>query len=251
MKNIQKFGLMALPAALAFALSSCGESNTGSRGPAAGADTPSSSEDAPAAEAASAPPAGELVDIELEFPKPLFQGTPVPVKLDNLEAPGEPRVSFKAPAGVTNLAADKIVQSTDMAPIFGSIDLTTDGNKDGADGNYVELGPGQQSVTIDLGAPAEIWAVTVWHFHKSAAAYLDVVVQISEDADFTDPVTVFNNDDDNSSGLGLGEDPAYIETNHGRIIEANGAKGQFVRLYSNGNTANPMNHYVEVEVWGK
>jgi len=28
-------------------------------------------------------------------------------------------------------------------------------------------------------------------------------------------------------------------------------KGRYVRLYSNGNTTNKMNHYIEVEVFGK
>jgi hypothetical protein len=27
-------------------------------------------------------------------------------------------------------------------------------------------------------------------------------------------------------------------------------KGRYVRLYSNGNTSNDLNHYVEVEVYG-
>lgn len=248
LNQIKKPGLVALPAVFALAVAGCGGGGDAQSEEQAGEVEVA---DSSAGQATAAAAGGGLVDIEVEFPKPLFQGTPVPVKLGNLEAPGEPRLSFKAPAGVTNLAAGKAVESTDPAPIFGSIDLITDGNKDGADGNYVELGPGQQNITVDLGAPAEIWAVNVWHFHKSAAAYLDVVVQISEDAAFTNPVTIFNNDDDNSAGMGIGEDPAYIETNHGRIIDAEGAKGQFVRLYSQGNTANPMNHYVEVEVWGK
>ena len=244
LKNISKLGLVAVPAALTLGLASCGGGGEASGEGGEGA------EDGAAAE--SAAPAADLAEVELEFPKPLFQGTPVPLgDIPNLEPAGDPKLTFKAPAGVTNLAAGKAVQSTDMAPIFGSIDLITNGDKDGADGAYVELAPGPQNVTIDLGASHEIWAVNVWHFHKASAVYFDVVVQISEDAEFTNPVTVFNNDDDNSSGLGVGEDPTYVETNHGRIIETNGAKGQFVRLYSKGNTANEMNHYVEVEVWGK
>jgi hypothetical protein len=31
----------------------------------------------------------------------------------------------------------------------------------------------------------------------------------------------------------------------------NAVAGRYVRLYSNGNTANTANHYIEVEVWGK
>jgi hypothetical protein len=30
-----------------------------------------------------------------------------------------------------------------------------------------------------------------------------------------------------------------------------GVQGRYVRLYSRGNTANDLNHYVEVEIYGK
>jgi hypothetical protein len=82
--------------------------------------------------------------------------------------------------------------------------------------------------------------------------YHDVVVQVANDPGFVENVTIFfNNDHDNSLGLGTGGDPHYIETNKGRLIDAKGITGQFVRLYSNGNTDNKMNHYIEVEVHGK
>jgi hypothetical protein len=77
-------------------------------------------------------------------------------------------------------------------------------------------------------------------------------VQISNDAAFKVGVeTVYNNDHDNSSGFGVGKDLAWVETNHGRIIDIDGKKAQYVRFWSNGNTANEMNHYVEIEVYGK
>ena len=101
---------------------------------------------------------------------------------------------------------------------------------------------------IDLEKEFDIHAIIVWHFHKAACAYYDVVVQVSNDPEFKESVTVYNNDHDNSAGLGAGADLAYIETNHGRIIDAKGTKGRYVRLYSNGNTANDLNHYIEVEV---
>jgi hypothetical protein len=64
--------------------------------------------------------------------------------------------------------------------------------------------------------------------------------------------TIFNNDADNSDGLGAGKDPAYIETNQGRLMPVKEpVQGRYVRLYSNGNTSNPSNHYIEVEVYGK
>ncbi|MGY8689571.1 MAG: hypothetical protein ACKVHP_17785 [Verrucomicrobiales bacterium] len=64
-------------------------------------------------------------------------------------------------------------------------------------------------------------------------------------------MTVYNADHDNSSGLGKGTDKAYVETNKGRVIDGKGTKGRYVRLYSNGNTSNEMNHYIELEVYGK
>jgi hypothetical protein len=117
----------------------------------------------------------------------------------------------------------------------------------------VELAPGLQWVQIDLAKSHELHAVLLWHFHKNARAYLDVVVQISDDPTFrTGVTTIYNNDHDASSGLGLGRgnDKCWVETNHGRIIDISGKKARYVRLYSRGNTANEMNHYVEVEVFG-
>ncbi|MFQ6035998.1 MAG: hypothetical protein ACE5NM_09165, partial [Sedimentisphaerales bacterium] len=128
----------------------------------------------------------------------------------------------------------------------------TDGDKEAADGSYVELGPFLQHVTIELGAEHEIYAIVIWHYHKQARVYFDVVVQVAGDPDFTANVkTVFNNDIDNSAGLGVGKDKHYVETNEGKLIDAKGVRGRYVRLYSNGNTTNDLNHYIEVEVYGK
>ena len=78
-----------------------------------------------------------------------------------------------------------------------------------------------------------------------------MIVQISNDAAFkTGVTTVFNNDHDNSSKTTAGKDKEYIEVAEGRLIDPKGAKGRYVRLYSNGNTTNDLSHYVEVEVFG-
>jgi hypothetical protein len=197
--------------------------------------------------------AQDLEPIPIELPKPMFEGTPQNVAVPNLEKPlGRPRDPFLAPAGVTNVALHKPVTSSDMEPIIGDLEQVTDGDKKGAEGYFVELGPGVQYVTIDLGAPYDIYAILFWHFHKTARVYLDVVVQVADDADFTKNVrTLFNNDDDNSSGLGKGSDMNYVETSEGKLVDAKGSRAQFVRLYSNGNNANDLNHYVEVEVFGR
>ena len=195
----------------------------------------------------------KLEPIPFELPKPMFEGTPQNLSVPNLQKPlGRARDPFLAPAGVTNVARDKVVTSSDMEPIIGDLEQATDGDKKGAEGSFVELGPDLQYLTVDLGAPHEIYAILFWHFHKTARAYMDVVVQVADDADFTKNVrTLFNNDHDNTSGLGAGTDMNYVETSEGKLVDAKGAKAQFVRLYSNGSNANDLNHYVEVEVFGR
>ena len=197
--------------------------------------------------------AADEVPLKIDLPRPLFVGTPRPLKLANLEKPRTGRrPEIMVPAGTVNLSQDKPVTASDSLPVIGELELITDGDKAGSDGTYVEFGPGVQWVQIDLETRAKIAAIVVWHFHSQARAYHDVIVQVSDDPEFKKDVkTIFNNDDNNSAGMGAGSDPAYIETYEGRLIEANGATGRYVRLYSNGNTSDELNHYVEVEVYGQ
>jgi hypothetical protein len=110
----------------------------------------------------------------------------------------------------------------------------------------------QNCSTIDLKALHTLYAILVWHFHKQPVVYNDVVVQVAEDPDFVSNVrTLFNNDIDNTAGLGVGKEMSYIETAEGKLIDAKGVRGRYVRLYSRGNNANELNHYIEVEVYGK
>jgi hypothetical protein len=116
----------------------------------------------------------------------------------------------------------------------------------------VELGPELQWVQIDLEQSREIFVIALWHYHSQARAYHDVIVQVSDDPEFGSGVkTIFNNDHDNSSGLGKGGDKAYIETHEGKIIEVKGVKGQYVRFYSQGNSTDTMNHYIEAQIFGR
>lgn len=197
-------------------------------------------------------PAGK-VKLELELPKPMFVGTPQNLKSPNLEpARKGPRPPVFIPEGCTNVALGKEVTSSDDFPIIGDLEQLTDGDKEGTDGSYFELAPGRQWVQLDLEDTYEIHAIAVWHYHSQARVYRDVVIQTAADPDFImDVQTVFNNDHDNSSGLGVGRDKEYIETFEGRIVSVDGVKARYVRLYSNGNTSNEMNHYIEVEVYGK
>ncbi len=194
-----------------------------------------------------------MVPLKLVLPPPLLVGTPLPVSRPNLEPPRQgKRPDMMVPAGTVNLALHKEVTSSDPEPVVGDLSLITDGEKAADEGNYVELGPGKQWVQIDLGQTSSIYAIAVWHYHSQARLYFDVVVQVSDDPDFIQGVkTVFNNDPVNRSGLGIGKDLLYIETYEGKLIDAKGVKGRYVRLYSRGNSSTEMNHYIEVEVYGK
>ena len=191
-------------------------------------------------------------ELKLKLPKPMFIGTPTNIKSPNLEpVTGKPRPPFYVPKGTTLLSLKKPISASDDQPVIGDLDMIDDGEKSGGDGYFVELGPGTQWVQVDLGASHPLYAVLAWHYHSQARVYHDVVVQVSDDPKFkTGVVTVYNNDHDNSSKLGAGKDKEYIEVAEGRLFDPKGAKGRYVRFYSNGNTTNDLNHYVEVEVYG-
>jgi hypothetical protein len=192
-----------------------------------------------------------MMDLVTSIPPAAISGTPVPIKLTNLEPLQQTTPSLKVPEGTTNLALGKPVTSSDDWPLIGDLEYITEGDKETGEGYYVELMPGPQWVQIDLEESATIHAVWVWHFHGQQRAYHDVVVQISEDPGFNSGVTtVYNNDFDNSSGLGIGKDLPYIETNYGKLIPVKAVEGRYVRLHSNGNTSTDTNHYIEVEVFG-
>ncbi len=235
----------SLASAAVLTLSSCGKSD--SKAPAAATGAP-----------AAAAPAGDLEEIKPEFPKAMFVGTPIPPgDVPNLEEPvGEDKVAktFMAPKGTTNVAKGKKVTSSDPNPVIPGPDalkLLTDGDADSSDGCFVELMPDPQWVQIDLEAKYDISKLIVWHFHKQGVIVKDFVVQVSDDPEFkTGVTTLYNADHDDTLKLGAGADKAYVETNHGRMVDGKGSKGRYVRLYSNGSTMDDFNRYIEVSVYG-
>lgn len=210
----------------------------------------------PAAAPSAAPAATtKLVPLGISLPSPMFKCTPRPLpNVPNLEVRERwwhKRPPFLVPPGTVNMAIGKPVTSSDPEPIIGELCLINDGDKDGQDGCYVELGPGKQWVQIDLGTETSVYAIVLWHYHQQITVYHDVVVQISKDPDFIDVVTVFNNDHDNTSGFGIGPDKAYLDTYLGKLIDCKGFSGRYVRLWSNENCDNESNQYIEVEVHGR
>ncbi len=196
---------------------------------------------------------GDMEPIKIELPEPFFGGTPIDYWGPNLEEEDfKDRPAYLAPKGTTVVSKGKKVTSSCKDPLLGDLKQLTDGDKDYAKGSLVELESGVQWVQIDLEQECDIYAVLVWHFHEGKRVYFDVVAKIGNDPEFKDAKVIYNNDFDNSAGLGVGKDKEYIENNKGRLIKTpDGVKGRYVRLYTNGNTANEMNHYVEIEVFGK
>ena len=209
-----------------------------------------------------------LVPLGLSFPTPTFNGTPLPLSwyrgVPNLEDRSRwrpKRGPFLVPPGTTNIALGQFVASNDPQPIIGELAQITDGQKEGCDGYFVELWAGWNRnrkpvptwVQIDLQNESSIYAVLIWRGWGTNIT-LDMVVQLSNDPDFAEGVvTVFNNDHDNSSGLGLGHDKAYVESYQGKLIDCKGFTARYVRLYSRGShrSGETDNQYVEVEVHGR
>ncbi|MEK7794439.1 MAG: hypothetical protein AAB353_07910, partial [Candidatus Hydrogenedentota bacterium] len=163
----------------------------------------------------------------------------------------KPRPPFMAPAGTTNVAKGKTVTASG-GPEFGKLELLVDGDKGYKKDSLIGLPAGHQWVQIDLGATHELYALLLWHFHEGERVYFDVAVQVSDDPKFEKGVTVvWNNDHDNSAGLGKGDKQEYIESYKGKLIDMGGAKGRYVRLYSKGNTTDETNEYVEAEIYGR
>jgi hypothetical protein len=203
------------------------------------------------ASASSSAPSGSGFALTTEIPPELIEGTPQPIKVPNLEQAPKSAPVLLVPEGTSLLSAGKPVTGSDDFPIIGELSYITDGDKEAGEGYFVELMDGLQWVQIDLGAPADLSAIWLWHYHSQARAYHDVMVQVSNDAEFKSGVTtLFNNDYDNSAEMGKGSDKPYVETRFGKLIDVKGKEAQYVRLYSAGNTANDMNHYIEVEVYG-
>lgn len=195
----------------------------------------------------------ELAPLPLQLPQPTLKGTP-----DDLPTgPGieplsdKPRPQFMAPEGVKNVAAGKKVILSDKNPISGKPELVTDGQKEAFDDQVVEMHKNSQYAQVDLGEPCTIYAIVTWHDHRWLQVFHDVIIQVADDADFTQNVrTIFNNDMDNSSGRGIGKDREYFETQEGKLIDAKGVKARYIRSYTKGSTLSAFNVHQELEVYG-
>ena len=198
----------------------------------------------------------DKVAIKFELPPPHSSGTPKEIKSDNLEkdlGPGKLRAPIMVePEYAKKLTTEDTKVTTSEEAVTGENDYVVDGDKTADATCMLQLPGGLQWVQLDLGAEHVISALCVWHDQGDERVYKDVIMQISNDEKFaTGVTTVFNNDHDNSAKLGKGSDKEYRERNDGRPVDAKLTKGRYVRVYSSGSTSEPVNNYIEIEVFGK
>jgi hypothetical protein len=196
----------------------------------------------------------QLVPLTLKLPAPAFIGTPsdLPVGSTVEKPTGKPRPPLMVPPDVTNVALGKTVTCSSSNITAADLKKLTDGDKESRESSVVLLRKGPQWVQVDLGAQQEIFAIVFWHNHDAPKVYHGIAVEISDDPEFKNDVhVVFNNDQANLDGLGVGSNREYFETNEGKLIDVNGVKGRYVRLYSDGSTESKLNEYLEVEVYGR
>jgi len=205
------------------------------------------------AQDAAKPNDGELVPLVLKLPAPVFSGTPkaAPAGIVVEPTPDKP-VPLMVPKDVKNVAPGKRISCSDKNISRADLEKITDGIKEADGDDIVQLSKGLQWIQFDLGSPQQLYAIAVWHAFDQSKICRDVVVQVANDQDFTDNVrTLYNNDSQNSAGLGAGTNRQYFETFRGKTIDAKGETARYVRLYSNGSTDNKLNEYTEVEIYGR
>lgn len=189
--------------------------------------------------------------LALNLPAHTLKGTPEDLPAGpNIDPPSDKAPPpLQVPKGVTNVAAGKPVSSS-VAPFVGKLNQITDGKKEAFDDDAIEMKKGVQWVQVDLGQSFAIHAVAMWHDHRYVQAIHDVILQVSDDPGFKEGVTtLFNNDVDNSAGLGVGTDREYFEMEFGRAVAAKGVKARYVRGYSRGSSLSALNCWQEIEVY--
>ncbi len=193
----------------------------------------------------------EDMPLKLKFPAHTLKGTPEDLPAGpNIEPPPDKAPPpIQVPKGVVNVAAGKPVTSS-VKPFTGELTQVTDGKKEAFDDDAVEMKKGSQWVQVDLGESCSIHAIVMWHDHRYVQIIHDVIMQVSDDPEFkTGVTTLFNNDTDNSSGLGVGTDREYFEIHFGKVVPVKGGKARYVRGYSKGGSLTALNCWQEIEVY--
>lgn len=117
--------------------------------------------------------------------------------------------------------------------------------------NFADIGGGAKAITVDLGQNYMVDGLRIWRYYADPRQYKSVVYQVADNPSFTNAKTVFNNDTANSAGQGAGADFEFSEKSYGHGVYFAPVEGRYVRLWTNGSSANTSNHYVEAQIFGK
>ena len=199
---------------------------------------------------------------------------------ERYDPPPSENPKFDLPLGSRNLAIGRSVTTNFPEPLFGRLEMITDGSKgvatypDGriryvdADNCYVEFSPSVPGVTgrdvhglgpryiqFDLQESVVIDAVWIWPGYRDHGydVVRKLVVEISDDPNFkADTKTVFNCDTDNSMGFGVGQDRPFATSRYGKVIQISQIAGRFARIWCNGSVMSPWEtRLVEIEIYGR
>ncbi|QNK54901.1 fibronectin type III domain-containing protein [Paenibacillus sp. PAMC21692] len=170
--------------------------------------------------------------------------------------------TLKTAAGV-NVAMNKTVAASTSDLFGGSLGVVTDGqsaNSSGYAGIRTTTGP--QYYQIDLGAAYALGRLRIVNdWGSSASVYRtnkDVIVLLSNDPTFATGVTVvYNNDANNSVGLGAGTDPEFQEPPGGVgtwFDLGTPVNARYARVWGNGhvrvdNSSHAVNTPIEFEAY--
>lgn len=143
------------------------------------------------------------------------------------------------------------------------LSTVTDGNRSASEYALIATESTAKYIQLNLGEPHSITKVNILNDYNPEAPRTgkDLIVQLSNDPTFaTGVTTIYNNDADNSAGLGAGTDAEYAEPPTGAgltVTLGSPAAAQYVRYWANGHTRtqtnayNAMNTPVEVEVYAQ
>lgn len=170
---------------------------------------------------------------------------------------GDPWDPTNPSIGAIQYGAAPSLLSTGLTPTYNSSSVLYEGSPskltDGSTTDYVGVGGINESAyaQIDLGALYNVSKVKMWHFFTDGRTYRDVIVQLSQTADFSSYVTtVFNNDKDNSAGQGYGVNAVYAESGSGKTVNFQPVLARYARFWIGGNSVDPYNQFVELQVYG-
>lgn len=155
-------------------------------------------------------------------------------------------ISFTPPP--INVALGKT--PTFSGPFSQSAAYATDGLSNNSNNWVGTNAAGLGWMQIDFGQNYDVDKIKLWHYFADGRIFRDVIVQLSNDPTFRNGVTtVFNNDANNSAGLGAGTDSEYAESASGKVISFSKVNARYARFWINGNNKINSDSWVEAQVF--